>query len=239
MEAGVEAATTGSGLNRLNRCLFRPARRASPRKRSRAATTTGSTSVGRVPDTGDHDEPAVRKRLHHAPRQRVEGLRARGVAVHAHDRRGAGVAPVEVVHAQSVDVEGLAPGLERDRHDWDSPWRSHPSAARRSLKTSTSRGPKSARVWNWRATPNVTGLLAITASFFFPMAAACSSTIETISLSSFIVGVEVTSEKSHSVLRPGRKPGSRSHVWMAAMRSDWVMKPTPTIRSISAEGSMR
>ena len=71
------------------------------------------------------------------------------------------------------------------------------------------------------------------------MAAACSSTIETISLSSFIVGVEVTSEKSHSVLGPGRKPGSRSHVWMAAMRSDWVMKPTPTIRTISAEGSMR
>ena len=40
-----------------------------------------------------------------APRERVEGLRARRVAVDAHDRRRAGIAPVEIVHAQSVDVE--------------------------------------------------------------------------------------------------------------------------------------
>src|SRR5262245_64540703 len=71
------------------------------------------------------------------------------------------------------------------------------------------------------------------------MAAACWSTRATISRSARIVGVEVASEKSHSVLRPGRKPGSRSQASMASIRSGWVMKPSPTIMSMPASESMR
>ena len=50
--------------------------------------------------------------------------------------------------------------------------------------------------------------------------------------------VEVAAEKSQSVFKPGRNPGSPSHPRMAARRSDWLMVPSPTTRSIPASESL-
>ena len=60
---------------------------------------------------GDETEPVLE-----APGRAVERLGARRVAVHAHDRRGAGRAPVEIVDAQAVELDGLARRSGRRHH---------------------------------------------------------------------------------------------------------------------------
>jgi hypothetical protein len=50
------------------------------------------------------------------PRQCVERLGARGIAVHAHDRRRLGPAPIEIVQSQTVDGRLPARRLQRLGH---------------------------------------------------------------------------------------------------------------------------
>ena len=64
---------------------------------------------------GDETEPVLE-----VPGRRIERLGARRVAVHAHDRRGAGRAPVEIVDAQAVELDSLA-GRSGRRHHVLSP----------------------------------------------------------------------------------------------------------------------
>ncbi len=67
--------------------------------------------------------------------------------------------------ANRPNCHGDMPGTAGGRGGYAPSRRSQPRAARRSRNTPTLSGPESARVWNWRATPNVTGCVAITASF--------------------------------------------------------------------------
>jgi len=78
---------------------------------------------------GDETEPVLE-----VPGRCVERLGARRVAVHAHDRLGAGRAPVEIVDAHAVELDGLARRSER-RHDVLSPAASDTAPRSRNRRT--------------------------------------------------------------------------------------------------------